>query len=112
MNWRAEAPQAFSLVACYYPYAITESVEPGPKLRPALVTSVYADDTGDFACGVAYGTTKLKITQRIDLDLIIQNHVHMEAVGLPKATRFDLDLIIVLPWTEEYFGCWRGYHCL
>ncbi|WP_210212413.1 hypothetical protein [Mesorhizobium sp. M8A.F.Ca.ET.021.01.1.1] len=27
------------------------------------------------------------------------------------ATRFDLDPknVAVLPWTEEYFGCWTGY---
>ena len=62
-----------------------------------------------FACEVAFGTKNLKLMQREQLDLVIQNASHIRQFGLERATRFDLDLIIALPWTAEFFGCWRGY---
>lgn len=65
--------------------------------------------TGMYACRVAYGTKTLKIVARQHLDLIIQNAVDMAEIGLPCATRFDLDTLLTLPWTREFFGCWKGY---
>lgn len=67
--------------------------------------------TGEIGCRIAYGTKNLKFVQRKNLDIIIQNTADLDAVGLPMATRFDLDErnIVTLPWTEEFFGCWSGY---
>ena len=80
------------------------------KLRPALVINVLRDrKTGAPACEVAYGTTTLKLMQRETVDLIIQNASDLNYIGLPRATRFDLDEVAILPWTDEFFGCWPGY---
>lgn len=81
-----------------------------PKLRPALVLSVLRNkETGAIALKVAYGTSALKLMQREHLDLIIQNAADMRTVGLPRATRFDLDNTVSLPWCPPYFDCWDGY---
>lgn len=67
--------------------------------------------SGAVACRLAYGTKNLKFVQRKDLDLIVQNAADLNAIGLPMATRFDLDEknLATLPWTTEFFGCWGGY---
>jgi hypothetical protein len=67
-------------------------------------------DSGAIACRIAYGTKNLKFVQRKNLDLIVQNAADLNAMGLSMATRFDLDdtNIVLLPWTEEFFGCWSG----
>ncbi len=108
-EWAAKPPAAFDIVACYFPES-----EPKPdwsvKLRPALVLNVYRDKaTGAYAVRVAYGTTTLKLMQRGHIDLIIQNAAELRIIGLPMATRFDLDNTVMLPWTPTYFGCWSGY---
>jgi hypothetical protein len=41
--------------------------------------------------------------------LIIQNVTDLTQIGLARATRFDLDTTITLPWTNEFFSCWTGY---
>ena len=48
--------------------------------------------------------------ERQHLDLIIQNAAHLRQLGLYSASRFDLDLVGTLPWTEEFFGCWTDYN--
>jgi hypothetical protein len=54
---------------------------------------------------VAYGTSKLKSAQRQNVDLIIQNAEQLRNMGLPQATRFDLDPdnCVWLPWASEWF---------
>lgn len=108
-EWEASPPAAFDIVTCYFPES-----EPKPegklKLRPALVLSVLrGKTTGAWAVRVAYGTSTLKLMQREHLDLIIQNATDMRLMGLAKATRFDLDEVVTLPWTRTHFGCWSGY---
>jgi hypothetical protein len=66
-------------------------------------------ETKQYACEVAFGTKNLKLMARQHLDLIIQNAEHLRQLGLYRATRFDLDNIITLPWDDEYFGCWGGH---
>jgi hypothetical protein len=65
--------------------------------------------TDEIACRVAFGTTTLKTLTRLGRDLIIQNALDLDLVGLPCATRFDLDSMATLPWKATFFGCWRGY---
>lgn len=108
-NWLSQPPSAFDIVAARYP-------ETNPKgelrLRPCLVLDVLrGQTTGSIACRLAFGTKNLKFIQRKTLDIIVQNSADLTAMGLSMATRFDLDQenIIVLPWTEEFFGCWSGY---
>lgn len=108
-DWINQQPSAFDIVAGYFP----ESKPKGDlRLRPCLVLNVLkGTSSGSIACKVAFGTKNLKIVQRKNRDLIIQNSTHLNEIGLPLATRFDLDErnLVILPWTEEFFGCWTGY---
>lgn len=108
-KWLTQPPTAFDLVTARFP----ESNPKGElRLRPCLVLNVLRGKTdGAIACRVAYGTKNLKFIQRKTLDIIVQNHDDLDSMGLSMATRFDLDPknVAVLPWTEEYFGCWTGY---
>lgn len=108
-GWLAQPPSAFDIVAARYP-------ETKPKaelrLRPCLVLDVLrGKKSGDIACCVTYGTKNLKLVQRKHLDLIIQNAADLSEIGLAMATRFDLDErnVVILPWSDEFFGCWTGY---
>lgn len=107
-NWWLQPPSAFDILTAYFP----ESNPKGElRLRPCLVLDVLRNQHGSIACRIAYGTKNIKFVQRKDLDLIIQNAAHLDEMGLPYATRFDLSArnIVVLPWDQENFGCWRGY---
>lgn len=68
-----------------------------------------ARDSGRFACRIVFGTTNLKVDQRRHLDLIIEEADHLSAIGLARATPFDLDSVAILPWNSRFFGCWSGY---
>lgn len=108
-NWVGSPPAAHDIVTAWFP-----EKEPSPdgslKLRPCLVLNVLKGRTsGNYSCLVAYGTSKLKIHQRQSLDLIIQNSRDLDTIGLPVATRFDLDEIAQLPWDPEFFESWSGY---
>ena len=107
-GWLSEPPSAFDIVTAYFP-------ETNPKgelrLRPCLVLEVMRGrSSGAIACKLAFGTKRLKFVQRRNLDLIIQNAGDLQEVGLPMATRFDLDAdnLAILPWAESHFGCWSG----
>jgi len=52
---------------------------------------------------VVYGTSKLK-TQTRPNDFFVVNYQEMYEAGLHEATRFDLDRILWLPWSEEFFA--------
>ena len=97
-------PAAGSLVWCNFPEALTDGV-PGPKDRPALVfkTRYATDPPGDrFYVLVAYGTSVLKTGKRPD-DFVVANSVMIDLLRLPKATRFDLDKMVWLPWARPWF---------
>ena len=109
-KWTLSPPNLFDIVTGYYPESKPKAGTPAH--RPCLVTAVYQDEqTGAYACEVAFGTKTLKTHQRGDLDLIIQNSSDIDAVGLPMATRFDLDKEnrVVLEWSDTNFKPWRGY---
>jgi hypothetical protein len=69
------------------------------------------DETGAYACEIAYGTKSIKLHQRGGLDIIISNSSDIDEMGLHVATRFDLDPEnrIVLEWCEPNFKAWSGY---
>lgn len=107
-RWLDSPPSPFDIVTCYFP---EQDPAPGasPKLRPALVINVYrGKSSGAFACDVVFGSTHLKLTTRLG-DLVIQNAADLAVIGLPRATRFDLDRPLRLPWSTEFFDTWRGY---
>lgn len=96
-------PKALEILWCYFPVDENPG-KPGPRHRPCLVRRVAMDpDTMRGLVEVAYGTTKLKRGER-PLDLRIVNFEDLAEIGLPSATRFDLDRTLELPWTTEYFG--------
>ena len=107
--WTLSPPSAYDIVTCWYPES-EEVTNPGPRLRPSLVTQVLrGKGTGAFACRVVYGTKTLKIIKRGSIDLIIQEQSDLNQIGLPRPTRFDLDRAVTLPWEPPFFGCWSGY---
>jgi len=107
--WVSSPPSAYDIVACWYPLKERPD-DPGPVLRPVLVTTVQrGQQSGLFACRVAFGTKQLKIPQRRDKDIIVQNTNDIRIFGLARATRFDLDTTATLPWTPDFFGCWTDH---
>lgn len=109
-EWTKSPPNLFDIVAGFYPESMPSAVTPAH--RPCLVTAVYVnEETGGFACEIAYGTKRLRLMQRQDKDLIIQNSSDLDEIGLPMATRFDLDRKnrVVLEWNPENFKPWSGY---
>lgn len=109
-NWVTQHPSVFDIVTGFFP-------ETKPKaelrLRPCLVIKVLRKkDSGEIACLCSFGTSNLKTAQRSAIDLIIQNATDMAEMGLPMATRFDLDPRnqAVMYWSEKFFGCWQGYN--
>lgn len=96
-------PRLFDIVWCRFPER-KDPQEPAFKVRPALVRSSAIDPRRRIGLlEVAYGTTNLKIDRRRYLDLIIMNSAEVDRLGLQKATRFDLDNVVRIPWCSEYF---------
>jgi hypothetical protein len=96
-------PRPLDIVWCHFPEFQHDPSKPGPKPRPALVRAVRLNSERTRAeVEVTYGTSRTKSFER-PYDLIIANAEDRIAMGLPQATRFDLDLTIWLPWAEEWF---------
>lgn len=55
-----------------------------------------------------YGTGTLKFDRR-PRDFFVTNVAEMDACGLNKATRFDLDNIGWIPWASEWFDILPTY---
>lgn len=107
-EWFKRPPSALDIVTCRFPE--TKPEPGGPKLRPALILSVLrSKSNGMIGLKIAYGTRNLKLMQRSDRDLIIQNAEDMHIMGLPCATRFDLEELVIIPWCPPHFDCWQGY---
>lgn len=109
-KWTLSPPNLFDIVTAYYPESKPKAGTPAH--RPCLVTAVYQDtESGGYACGIAFGTKSLKTHQRAAFDIIIVNSSDLDAMGLPMATRFDLDdgNRIVMKWEKGNFEPWGGY---
>lgn len=101
-------PAPYAIVWCRFPHDASLG-EPGPKPRPAIVLNVALDEeSGEAEVQLIYGTTNLKMMKRRN-DFFITNFAEMEACGLDKATRFDLDQIVWVPWAKEWFETLSGY---
>lgn len=97
------APRAFDIVLCRFPFQEDPSTPPD-RGSPCLVRRVRVHKSGSAAfVEVAFGTTNLKTMSRMDKDLIIMNAAALNAMGLPRATRFDLYRTADLPWCKEWF---------
>jgi hypothetical protein len=100
-------PAPYEIVWCRFPDDLNDP-EPSPKPRPGLVRSVAILDDGTGEVEVAYGTTNLKLNTR-PFDLIISKASEMNACGLYRATRFDLETTAWLPWDTEWFEILPDY---
>ena len=100
-------PVPYEIVWCRFPFA-PQLGEPGPYPRPALVrsTAIGVDNVGEVE--VVYGTTTLKLDKRF-YDLIVSKMSEMDACGLYRATRFDLDQTVWLPWNTDWFEVRSGF---
>lgn len=94
-------PTPYEIVWCRFPDDLL-APEPSPKARPALVRAVGVLDDGSGDVEVVYGTTNLKLHSR-PYDLVISKASEMNSCGLYRATRFDLDLSVWLPWSTDWF---------
>jgi len=65
-------------------------------------------EEGEGEVQLVYGTTKLKLLQR-PRDFFVTNVAEMDACGLNKATRFDLDKVAWVPWADEWFSTLPTY---
>lgn len=95
-------PSPGDIVWCHFPFL--PATDPGPKPRPALVVGVRVQEDG-VAVNVAYGTTQRTKALRSGEFLIAkdQHPVAFKQAGLAFDTKFDLNKVISLPWSERYF---------
>lgn len=100
-------PAAYEIVWCRFPDH-TDLTNPSPKARPALVRTASHDGDGHGEVQAVYGTTKLKLHTRRN-DFFITNLSEMDACGLHRATRFDLDTCAWVPWADEWFETLPSY---
>src|SRR5688572_29973401 len=92
-------PRGLDVVWCRFPEA--DISKPGPKPRPGLVRSVeLSEDHKRARLEVCYGTSQLK-KDLFPYDLFIENTAQMNVLGLPQATRFEIDRTLLLPWASE-----------
>lgn len=101
-------PAPYDIVWCRFPFHHSLG-EPGPKPRPALVRNAATLPNGTAEVEVVYGTTNLKLHKR-KYDFIVSKASEMDACGLYRATRFDLDKLLWLPWNTEWFEVLTGYN--
>lgn len=111
MSWNylplATLPAPYDIVWCRFP-RVEELGNPGPYPRPGLVRNAGYDEDGNPEVQIVYGTTKLKFDSRPH-DFFVTKQSEMDACGLYRATRFDLDRLHWLPWSSEWFDTLPNY---
>lgn len=111
-TWENHAPSIYSIVTGFFPETSpkeTWATDP----RPLLVCGTSKDpETEMIFCRIAYGTTQ-KLGKAHEDDLVIGNLSMLNALNLKRPTRFVINSgkqMVILPWTEEFFRPWTGYH--
>lgn len=99
-NWKSPSPG--DIVWCQFP-ELPDS-NPGPKPRPALVTTVVTQEDG-VVVHVVYGTSQRVDRLRSGEFSILKaaNPAAFVLAGLSLDTKFDFKVIVALPWTEQFF---------
>jgi hypothetical protein len=102
MSGAWKPPAAGDIVWCWFP-ELPDSI-PGPKPRPALVTTVVTKEAG-VVVQVVYGTSQGVDRLRVGEFAVekARNPQVFALAGLAVDTRFDFKVIVELPWTEEFF---------
>jgi hypothetical protein len=94
-------PRLHHIVWCCLP---TADGQLGETVTPALVRGTRRHPpTKRGAVSLSLGTTKLDTNNCARTDLIIQNAIRLDELGLPIAVRFELGKEILLPWASEFF---------
>lgn len=102
MNQPWPCPAPGDIVWCLFPEL--PEIDPGPKPRPALVLGIDSREDGTVV-RVAYGTSQ-HLTRLKTGEVAITQLKHPSAyalAGLAYDTKFDLKVIVELPWSERYF---------
>jgi len=95
-------PAPYDVVLCQFPEDL-DLQKPPLKMRPGIVLQTAHSEEGFIPeVRLIYGTSKTKLQKR-PFDLIVMNNQAMYDAGLNRATRFDLDKIIWMPWAAEFF---------
>ena len=101
VRWWPE-PTAGDIVWCHFP----DNIHPRPRPRPALVLVVFDDEAPQFEVRVAYGTSQRTTALHRGEFAILRdrNPAAYEVAGLSHDTKFDLNQILDLPCTTEWFS--------
>lgn len=96
------APEVGDIVWCRFPEH--DALKPGPKPRPAIVLSVM-DDARPIRVRVVYGTSQ-KITPMRKGQMVVRREARavFAQAGLSYTTKFDFNRVIILPYTDPWFG--------
>lgn len=101
-------PAPYDIVWCRFP-THEDLGNPAIKARPAIVVNVGVNEEDrEGEVHLIYGTSNVKLHQRMG-DFFVTNVAEMDACGLNKATRFDLDTMAWIPWADEWFETLPGY---
>jgi len=98
-------PIAGDVVLCRFPINLVQPA-PGPKARPAIILQVYAPMEGEacYRVRVCYGTKNLTRIYPHDCEILQATHpVEYHSAGLSYDTKFDMQQVILLPHTAEWF---------
>ena len=100
-QWCGE-PTAGEIVWCRFP----DQIHPRPKPRPALILAVFDDNMPHFDVRVAYGTSQRTTSLHRGEFAILrnQNAAAYVAAGLSYDTKFNLRLVLDLPYSSEWFS--------
>ena len=100
-RWWGE-PTAGDIVWCHFP----DNVNPRPKPRPALILVVFDDDAPQFEVRVVYGTSQRTTALRRGEFAILcdRDPAAFAAAGLSYDTTFDLNQVLDLPFSTEWFS--------
>lgn len=95
------APAPGDIVWCRFPDV--EGIHSGPKARPALVLSIM-DNEIPVRVRVAYGTSQRPTpVRRGELLIATKDKTAFEASGLSYPTKFSLNKVVVVPYTDLWF---------
>jgi mRNA-degrading endonuclease toxin of MazEF toxin-antitoxin module len=92
-----------SIVSCRFPLNENPDIA-GPSARPAMVLAVFPNprNKSEKMVIVAYGTSR-KTRAKLGYEIRISNSDDMISCNLHRPTRFTLNRMRILPFTNEFF---------
>jgi len=98
-----QSPKRGSILSCFFPMNESQRL-PGPQARPCLVLGTFPNPAkrNITMAIVAYGTSR-KTRANFGFEIRIDTEEKLKQTGLHRETRFTLNRMRILPYTEEYF---------